>query len=389
MAKKSTALTVGLEEELFLVEKNTGNLASNWPSEFSQLCCQKYPDQIIHEFLACQVELITKPHAQISELENEYLQLRNHLSFAAAQYDMAILAASTHPYAHWTEQIRSESTRYSKLEQDLQLPAKRMLVGGMHFHVGVEDKDTRLLLMQYLIQFLPVFLSLTTSSPFWQGVYSGLTSSRMNVINALPRSGIPPIFSGYSEYQNYLDSLIENGAIESAKEVWWDIRLNAKYPTVEVRIADTCTNSNHAVAVCALFQCLAHHFLNNKKPLSIQSNSFLNQENRWRAQRYLFHELDYLTGIKADSSKMRDLIMQLIDELTDDATKLNCIDSLLKLKDIISHGTSSDKQLDVYNQQISQGKSHEQALQAVVDWIIKQSDYTHVKTKQHKLEVAN
>lgn len=374
MAKAKTALTIGLEEELFLVDANTGELCRSWPEQFSNQCSHAYPDQIVHEFLACQVEIITKPHSSINSLHQEYYNLRSHLIDTSAKFGLSPLASSTHPVASWCEQMRSPSPRYSKLEQELQISAHRLLASGMHFHIGIECTELRIRVMNFLVRFLPLFLGLTTSSPFWRGIDSGLNSSRLSVLNALPRSGLPYYFSSYQDYQQYIDAMILSGAIDSAKEIWWDVRLNANYPTVEVRVTETCTNMADAMALCAFFQSLVHHFIKHGDSKLFACEDFFNLENKWRVQRYSIHSLELLTQ-GGRSQSFRTIIEKLISELEQDARELGCYQYLLGLNKILEQGTSADKQRSVYQQAIKKGCSKEESLSQVIDFLIQESAY--------------
>ena len=384
MALNKPALTIGLEEELFLIDSKSGALCSSWPQQFSDDCTRKYPDQIVHEFLNCQVELISSPHQSIGELHKEFRQLRAHLIKTANEYGMDPIAASTHPKADWREQSRSESERYTRLEHDLQLSAKRMLIGGMHIHIGVEEPNQKVQLLNYLTAYLPLILCLSTSSPFWTGIDSGLNSSRLSVLQSLPRSGLPEKIQSYESYQRYVDTLIQGDVIESAKEIWWDIRLNAHYPTVEVRIADTCSSIEDVMALCALVQSLSHHFMVGDKKALFNQDRLLVQENRWRAQRYSMHDGGFLLTQAGSRKEWVSLVDELIELLREDAQALNCHHYLNQLKNITAQGTSADKQRRIYSDAIKEGASQSEALGKVVDLLKEETAREVIKVAQKK-----
>jgi carboxylate-amine ligase len=388
VAAKKPPLTIGLEEELFLVDLDTRRLSASWPQEFSLECTSKYPDQIVHEFLNCQVELISKPHQTIAELESEFLQLRTHAIDCAKKYDMGIIAASTHPFSTWHEQTTSENKRYSRLEDNLQFHARRMLVSGMHIHIGIDDDEQRLELINKITAFLPLILALSTSSPFWSGVDSGLTSVRAGVLNGLPRSGLPEMFKSFEEYEQYISALIKAGAIESAREIWWDVRASAHYPTVEIRVADTCTLLSDSLALCALVQCLAHYLLFKDDTLISANDLHLIKENKWRAQRYAVTNGSLIDLKTAELQTYRDLVIELLEKLEDSAKELDNFSYLSDVEKIIKRGTSADEQIKVYNSLLRKESDSEKALIGVVDTLIKKTAQLKSSTKKKMVSLA-
>jgi len=194
-------LTIGIEEEYFLVNKDTRDLASNPPEEMLQRCQAEYGEQISPEFIQSQIEIGTKVCTTISEARSELIKLRSAVSEIASEYNIAPIAASTHPYAKWREQKHTERERYKMLADDFQVVANRMLIGGMHIHFGIDDKDLRIDLMNQFGYFLPHLLALSCSSPFWLGSNTGLECYRLTVFNDMPRTGLPTRFDSFAEYE--------------------------------------------------------------------------------------------------------------------------------------------------------------------------------------------
>ncbi len=363
--------TLGMEEEYLLVERESRDLAANPPEEAFQACKDVLGDQVTHEFLRCQIEVGTPVCETVCDAQNSLQHMRSCLHAASAPFGLAPMAASTHPFAEWDQLTHTDKERYNALADDLKMVVARLVICGMHVHVGVEDEDLRIDLMAQLTYFLPHLLALTTSSPFWRGNVTGLKSYRLAVFDELPRTGLPEHFAGHSEYQRTIKTLVKAGLIEDATKIWWDLRPSDKFPTLELRIADVCTNVADAAAVAALFQCLTRMLWRlrrgNQKWRSY--SRFLIEENRWLAQRHgVGGELvDFGRG---STVPMRELIEELIDMLTEDATELGCLPQLQNLRTIGRQGTSADRQLALYRDKIEAGATPKEALREVVDFLV-------------------
>jgi carboxylate-amine ligase len=363
--------TLGMEEEYLLVERESRGLAASPPEEAFQACKDVLGDQVTHEFLRCQIEVGTPVCDTVSDAQISLQHMRSCLHAASAPFGLAPMAASTHPFAEWDQLTHTDKERYNALADDLKMVVARLVICGMHVHVGVEDEDLRIDLMAQLTYFLPHLLALTTSSPFWRGNVTGLKSYRLAVFDELPRTGLPEQFAGHSEYQRTIKTLVKAGLIEDATKIWWDLRPSDKFPTLELRIADVCTNVADAAAVAALFQCLTRMLWRlrrgNQKWRSY--SRFLIEENRWLAQRHgVGGELvDFGRG---STVPMRELIEELIDMLTEDATELGCLPQLENLRTIGQQGTSADRQLALYRDKIEAGAKPKEALRDVVDFLV-------------------
>ncbi len=368
------SFTVGIEEEYLLVDRETRKLVSDPPSSIMQECAAVCGDQVSPEFYRSQLEVGTRVCQTVSEARMHLAELRQAVNAVVAQHGMAIIAASSHPFSAWLEQKYTPTPRYTELEHDLQSAVRRLVVGGMHIHVGIDEDELRIDLMNQLSYFLPHFLALSCSSPFWEGQNTGLKSYRMTVIENLPRTGLPERFRSYGEYQRHVDMLIHAGLIEDATKIWWDIRPSARYPTLESRITDICTSIDDAATLAALNVCtlsMLHRLRRNNQRWRTYAPMLIN-ENRWRAMRYSFDEGLVDFG-RAEVVPMIELVEELIEVLSEDAERLDCMDELLNARNILRRGTSAHRQIEVYNAATDAGVSHDAALCAVVDYLVEET----------------
>jgi carboxylate-amine ligase len=256
----------------------------------------------------------------------------------------------------------------------MQAVARRMLICGMHVHVGIDDDEMRIDMMRQIGYFLPHLLALSTSSPFWRGEDTGLKSYRVTVFNGLPRTGLPEQFDSYQEYQRHVDMLVRAGLMEDATMIWWDARLSARFPTLEMRITDVCTRLEDAVAIAALYVCILrflYRLRRNNQRWRIY-NAMLVNENRWRAQRYGFDEglVDFGKG---ELVPCADLIDELLELIKEDAEALACVAEVNHCRRIVNEGTSAHRQQATYAKAIEAGASRQEALNAVVDQLIEET----------------
>jgi glutamate---cysteine ligase / carboxylate-amine ligase len=365
------AFTIGVEEEYLLVDPETRNLAGDPGPKVMEECRKILGPQVSPEFLKAQIEVGTKVSKDIDATRADLTRLRSALCEVADSNGLALIASSTHPFADWSDQQVTEADRYLMLAQDLQAVVRRLVICGMHVHVGVEDPEIRIDLMNQVTYFLPHLLALSTSSPFWHGAETGLKSYRMTVFYSMPRTGIPEQFSSWAEYERHVAVLQRAGVIEDATKLWWDVRPSARYPTIEMRISDVCTRIDDGLAIAALFQSLLAMLFRlrseNKRWRSYAD--MLVAENTWRAQRYGIDAemVDFGKGELAPYSKLLDEIIELVRV---DAGELGCLTDVERARDIVAGGTSADRQLATYRASIAEGRSHHDALVDVVDELI-------------------
>lgn len=368
------AFTLGIEEEYLLVDRATRDIARDPPEQMLAACQEKAPDRIHPEFLRCQIEGGTPVCESLGEARAELASLRATVAGVAAQYNLAPIAASTHPFAAWEPQQTTDRDRYNMLRRDLGAPARRLMICGMHVHIGIEDADLRIDLMNQMRYFLPHLLALSTSSPFWRGHDMERRSYRLSVWNELPRTGMPEYYLSHGEYRQQVDVLVRAGIIADATKLWWDIRPSERFPTLEMRITDVCTRLDDAITIAALYRCLLRMLwrLRLGNVAWRPYRNLLIEENRWRAQRYGFDQglVDFGRGAITD---YRQLMEELIEMTREDALHFGCTAEVERARDIINRGTSAHRQCAIYREALAGGASEQDALQKVVDWLIEET----------------
>ncbi|MFQ5967008.1 MAG: carboxylate-amine ligase [Acidimicrobiia bacterium] len=367
--------TIGIEEEYLLVDPESRDLERDPPEELIARISEVIgAGQVTPEFLRSQVEVGTKVCDTLSEAATELAALRSAVADIAHDHGLAPIAVSTHPFSSWREQLTTDKERYLALARDMRSVMQRLVICGMHVHVGVSDDDLRIDLMNQLAYFLPHILALSCSSPFWHGIDTGLKSYRRSVFRAPPRTGLPEFFSDWSEYQRHVNVLVETGCIEDASKLWWDIRPSVRYPTLEMRVADICTNLDDGLAVAAVFVCLLSMLyrrrLENQRWRSYAR--MLIDENMWLAQR------DGTSGELIDFGKSErvvfpSLLEEIIEITAEDADRLGCKEQVEHTRVILQRGTSADRQLAVFEKAVADGADEPEALNAVVDWAISET----------------
>ncbi len=363
--------TIGIEEEYLVVDRESRDLIQQPPPEMWESLGEVLGSQVTHEFLQAQIEVGTKVCAKVSEARADLAGLRRDLSGVVSEYGAAIIAASTHPFANWAQQQTTEEPRYMRLQADYQQVARQLVICGMHVHVGIGDDHLRIDLMNQVKYFLPHLLALSTSSPFWDGVTTGLLAYRLVIFQNLPRTGIPEEFVSASEYERYVEILVDAGLIEDATKLWWDIRPSSRYPTLEMRVSDVCTRLDDAMTIAALYQCLLSHLYrlrrNNQKWRTYAPGII--EENIWRAQRYGVDGslVDFGKGVLVP---VADLVEEMIELLAQDAVELGVRDEVRHAREIVTDGTSAHRQLRAYEGAKADGADDREALQAVVDELI-------------------
>mgnify|MGYP002716480799 CR=1 FL=1 len=250
------AYRFGIEEEYFIADAGTRGTPRRRALEaFHAAAAERLPGAE-RELLQSQIEASTPPTADFAEARGVLAGLRAGLAGIAREQRLLVFAAGTHPVARWTRQSHTAKERYEELTRELRLVGRRNVVCGLHVHVEVPRPEARVDLMNRLMPFMPLLLALSASSPFWQCRATGLAGYRMSVFGEMPRTGLPDLFHGAEDYDRYVRTMKAAGAIADASYLWWALRPSAKYPTLELRIADSCTSLDHALAVAALWRCL-------------------------------------------------------------------------------------------------------------------------------------
>ncbi|MGI9308224.1 MAG: carboxylate-amine ligase [Gammaproteobacteria bacterium] len=374
MKNREPGFTVGIEEEYLLVDTDTLDLANDPPPAFMADCQSRCQGQVAPELLRSQIEVGTRVCNTLDEAREDLARLRRVLVETGAQHGLAPVAVSTHPFAHWVDQKPTLRERYRELASEMQATARRLVICGMHVHVGIEDDEMRIDLLSQMKYFLPHLLVLSTSSPFWEGQDTGLKSYRLTIFDALPRTGLPEHFDSFAEYQRHMDVLIDAGVMEDATKIWWDMRPSARYPTLETRIFDVCTRLDDAMALAALTMCVLRmlYRLRLRNQRWRLYNRLLLNENRWRAMRYGFDE-GLLDLAKTEVVPFPELLEEIRELIAEDAAALNCEKEIAHTQTILERGTSAHRQVHVYEEALSVGATRDEALQQVVRHLVSET----------------
>jgi carboxylate-amine ligase len=366
--------TVGIEEEYLLVDPQTRDLVTEAPPGFLEECQRELGECVSAEFLQCQVEVGTPVCATMAEARTELARLRGEVARIASGHDARIIAASTHPFAAWGSLKRTPKERYEVIEEDLQNVVRRLMISGMHVHVGIEDDESRIDLLGQVIYILPHLLALSTSSPFWQGQITGLKSYRIAVWDEMPRTGLPEAFDSFMEFERHVNVLVRAGLIEDGSKLWWDVRPSIRYPTLEMRISDLCTRMEDALCIAALYRCWLHMLMRLRRQNQRwrRYSSMLINENRWRAQRYGTDRglVDFGRGRIVDYADLLDEILTLVRP---DAEALGCLQEVEHGRRILERGTSAHRQVATWERARADGADEREALRAVVDMLIEET----------------
>ena len=355
-------LTLGIEEEYQIIDPDSRALAPA-SQQLLALGQDVLGEALKPELMQSQIEVGTEVCGNVAEARAEVVRLRSAVCRLAASQGLRMAAASTHPLSSWSDQLVSAGERYTQLEQDLRDVARRLLIFGMHVHVGIEDEETRIDIMNQARYFLPHLLAMTTSSPFWRGRDTGLKSYRSVIFENMPRSGLPPSFRSYSEYTAFVDTLIATGCIDEPTKIWWDIRPHPRFPTIEFRIADVCTRVDEVICVAAIMQALVakliklRHHNRTWRPY----RHHLITENKWRAVRYGVdgNLIDFGKGTEVP---VRLLIQELLAFVDDVVDELGSREEVAYAHRILDVGSSADRQLATFRDTGN--------LEAVVDQLV-------------------
>src|SRR5436309_14141490 len=365
VASMSKQFTLGIEEEFQIVDPHTRELRSH-VSEILADGKTLFGEQVKPEMIQSMIEVGTGICKDIREARADITNLRGILSGFVRKKGLEIIAAGTHPFSHWQDQKIFENARYELIVEENQMIARSLLTFGLHVHVGVADPERAIHIMNAVRYMLPHVLALSTSSPFWLGVHTGLRSYRSEVFTRFPRTGIPDHFESYTSFQRYVALLVQTGCIDDGKKIYWDVRPHPFFPTLEFRICDIPTRVDDTIAIAALFQALVakvDRLLDQNLTFRLH-HKMLIEENKCRAVRY------GLDGQMIDFGKekevpIRDLIRELLEFVDDVIDDLGSREEIEHIDTILEHGTSADEQLRVWRET--------GAIKAVVDHLIERT----------------
>ncbi len=358
--------TLGIEEEFQIIDPETYELRCvvSELMESKTVLDQIELQQELHQSM---VEVATGICCNIAEARRDVIRNRRALDRIARRVGMRIGAAATHPFAKWQDQTISDTERYSALVGELQDVARENLIFGMHVHVGIPDREEAIAVFNSVRYFLPHFLALSTSSPFFNGRKTGLHSTRTLIFQRLPRTGIPERFDSYGDFERFVATLIATNCIDDGRRIWWDIRPHPTFSTLEVRICDLPTRVDDVVSIAALIQAVIAKLTKlHRKNLAFNTHrTAMINENRWRAARYGVGGklLDLGKGKEVPVSELAEEILEFVDDVVDE---LDSRDEVEGVRRILADGTSADQQLRVFEE--SGGD-----MKAVVEYVINET----------------
>lgn len=360
----------GIEEEFFVVDAQTKSSARRMPNGMFDELKGILGEQVSVELLQSQLEIATHPATATGSALDELRHLRGAAAQVAAEHGLGLIAAGTHPTAVWEGGRQTQANRYDGMMNDLKMIGERNLVCGLHVHVELPDPDQRVDVMRRMVPYIPHFVALSTSSPFWQSRQTGLMGYRLAAYDELPRTGLPHMFETNADYERYVEALVEARAIADSSYLWWTIRPSRKLPTLELRAPDSCTRLEDSVAIAALYRALARFLVrnphHNKEAGAV--DRAIADENKWRAQRYGVHG-SFVDLSQRRALSVRDAVEGLVNLVAEDAEALGCLDALLHARTIAEAGTSADVQLAVYEEAKHRTGNKGEALKAVQTWL--------------------
>ena len=360
---------IGMEEEYFVFDATTRRGVKRANKKFLARASKQLGDRVMTEMLQSQIEVATPPCATMREAHDHLARYRRTLAEIAGDLKLGIAAMGTFPLAFWPQQTVTPKARYDSIMNDLQMIGARNMLCGLHVHVEVPDPDARVDLMMRLVPYLPLLLSLSTSSPFWQGHLTGLRGYRLAAYDELPRTGLPELFRTKTDYDEFVAALVWAKIIPDASYIWWALRPSIAYPTIELRVADSCTRLDDAVAIAALFRCLvrAHDRDRALNAGFDRVGRAITVENKWHAQRY-GTAATFVHPFRRTPITAQQWLCEMLDFVAEDAAALDCGSEIARLSQLVSQGTSADRQIDIYLQSKARGHRSLTALKDVIDW---------------------
>jgi carboxylate-amine ligase len=359
--------TIGIEEEYQTVDPVTRDLRSHIHAEILEKGKMILQERVKAEMHQSVVEVGTRVCKSIKDAKAEVKTLRRDMVRLAKENGLRLASAATHPFGDWRSQEIHPDERYKNIVEDMQLVARANLIFGLHVHIGIEDRETAIHMMNHARYFLPHILALSTNSPFWLGMNTGLKSYRCKVFDKFPRTNIPDYFPSWGEYENFIKLLIKTNCIDNAKKIWWDIRPHPFFNTIEFRVCDIPMRADETIALAALIQATVaklYKLYTANQGFRLYRRALI-MENKWRAARY------GLDGKLIDFGKQkevpaRDLVYEYLEFIDDVVDELDSREELNYLHEILEHGSGADRQLRVFQETGD--------LKKVVDYIIEETE---------------
>ena len=384
-----TDYSFGIEEEYFIIGRRTGNIKAELSQAFMKAASKELGNQLTKELLQSQIEVVTRPLVDAEQARQDLLLFRRTLADVGQKYGIGILAAGTHPLARPDEHLTTNKRRYTKVIKELGIVGLGNALCGLHVHVAVPDPDSRVEIMHRLVPFLPILLALSTSSPFWAGIETGLLGYRNAANDAFPRSGFPEMFRSGSEYEQYVQALTEAKIIADSTYIWWALRPSLRHPTLELRLTDSCTAIDDAVAIAGLYRALVRHVVEHPK-LNAQFSAVvraLSEENRWRAQRYGTAGT-YIDVVTREAKPFKQMLDETLALVKPDMTALGLDSEAAHLRRIAASGTSAHRQVSFYRDLRKAGVARIAALKEVCRWLCSSTEAGYFVQNQPRADAA-
>ncbi len=360
------SFTLGIEEEYQTIDPVTRDLRSHVSTEMLAHGKLRLEERVKAELHQSVIEVGTRICHNIQEAEEDLFDLRRNMIRLAEENGLVLVAGATHPFADWRSQEIYDDPRYAQVVEDLQLVARSNLIFGLHVHVGIEDREAAIRIMNSIRYFLPHILALSTNSPFWMGMETGYKSYRAKVFEHFPRTNLPDSFASYSEFEAYINLLIKTNSIDNAKKIWWDVRPHPFFNTVEVRVCDIPLRAEESVAIAALIQATALklHTLHENNVDFRQYSRALLMENKFRAVRYGLDGklIDFGKETEVPERELIEEYLHFVDDVVDELGSRKQIDYI---RTMLERGSGADRQLKVFRETSS--------LQAVVDYMVSET----------------
>jgi carboxylate-amine ligase len=362
--------SLGIEVELEVVDRATGELASAASEVLAELG-QGHPDgehpKAKHELFECTIEIITGVCGSVAEARGDLQETLDEVAAACDRRGLDLMCSGTHPFSSWRDQDVSPNPRYARLVEEMQWMARRLQIFGVHVHVGVRSPEKAVAIANALAGYIPHFLALSASSPFWEGEDTGLASCRSKVFEGLPTAGLPAPLESWEEFEQFMDTLVSSQAISTVREVWWDIRPHPDFGTVELRMCDGIPTLSEVTAVAALAQCLVTHLdtMFDRGFTLPRHRDWVLRQNKWRAGRHGL-EADVIIDEQGTQQPVRAAIADLLHEMGPVAGRLGCEEDLARVGRILDEGASYQRQRAV----VAEGARGAAALRPVVDLLV-------------------
>jgi carboxylate-amine ligase len=363
---KRPSLSIGIEEEYQTIDPETRDLRSHIQTEILPKAKRKIAEKVKPEMHQAVVEVGSKVCRDIKEAREDMRNLRREMISLAAENGLLLGSASTHPFADWKTQEIYPDERYKQVVEDMQLIARANLVFGLHVHIGIEDRNTAIHIMNSMRYFLPHILALSSNSPFWLGMQTGFKSYRSKVFERFPRTGIPDVFANWADYETFVNLLVKTNCIDNGKKIWWDIRPHPFFETIEIRVCDIPMRLDETLAITALIQATAAMLWKlhaSNKSYRIYGRALIS-ENKFRASRYGLEGklIDFGKEEEVPLTKLMYEYLHLIDDVVDE---LGSRDEIEYIHEMLKLGTGADRQLKIYRETGD--------LKKVVDYIVEET----------------